>query len=48
VLTLSPLLPMLDRQVIPPETNEMGFFPTIFTALRQQFGRGLLQAPLLT
>lgn len=48
VLTSSPLLPVLDRQAIPPATNEMGFFPTLFTALRQHFGRGLLHAPIIT
>ncbi|MBI4640075.1 MAG: transposase family protein, partial [Candidatus Tectomicrobia bacterium] len=48
VLTSSPLLPVLDRRVIPPETNEMGIFPTFFRDLQQAFGRGVLQAPLVT
>ena len=48
VLTSSPLLPILDRWVIPPETNEMGMFPAFFTSLQQTFGRGLLRTPIVT
>jgi len=48
VLTSSPLLPVLDRMVIPPETNEMGLFPAFFTGLQQVFERGLLQHPIVT
>lgn len=48
VLTSSPLMPVLDRMVIPPETNEMGVFPAFFTDLQQTFGRGLLRVPTVT